>query len=308
MGLMNMRRLLLVLFICLIAVPANAEKYYMVLSNTNQILVDRPVLTRYVYDTKNPEKITPAPGKGQTGATLSRTADLAFGGMAFCAGKIYAIAHAGDIYCFDAYTGENEGAIIKGLSSPQDMTVGPDKNLYIATQVYVARYTLSGKPKPGLDCYGDVFSQPGKILYGTGITFGKDGNLILSSQVTSTILHISAKTGNVLRYWVMGNGVFTDIKCGKDDLFYATATGETGLDKKGYILVINTKTGDTTRKYYTDTPDPFGINFTPDGRMILGSYDEGILRVYKEDKLQDFLVEQSLMERHSRVIFYRMDK
>jgi len=302
-----MRRIFFILFICLCAVSAQAEKYYMVLSNTNQTVVDKPALTRYIYDTENPGQITPAPGNGQTGATLCRATNLAFGGMVYYSGKIYAIAHTGDIYRFDAYTGNNEGRIIKGLNSPQAITVGPDKNLYIATQVYVARYTLTGKPKPGLDCYGDIFSQSSKILYGTGITFGKDGNLIVSSQVTSTILHISAKTGNILRYWVVG-GVLTDVTYGEDGLFYASATGEAGLDKKGYVLILNTKTGSTAKKYYADTSDPFGINFTPDGRMILGSYYEGILRAYKEDTPLGYLVEQNPLERHSRVVFYKINK
>jgi hypothetical protein len=303
-----MTKLLLVLMICLCAGSAHADKYYMVLSNTNQTVVDKPALTRYIYDTDNPGQITPAPRNGQNGATLSRKTDLAFGGLVYYAGKIYAIAHTGDIHRFDAYTGENEGAIIKGLNSPQAITIGPDKNLYIATQVYIARYTLTGKPKPGLDCYGDVFAQSSKILYGTGITFDKDGNLIVSSQVTSTILHISGKTGNILRYWSLGSGVLTDVTYGKDGLFYATATGEAGLDKKGYVLVLNTKTGSTTKKYYADTPDPFGINFTPDDRMILGSYYEGILRAYKEDKPLNYLINQGPSERNSRIIFYRMNE
>lgn len=302
-------KIILVSLILLCAIQANAEKYYMVLGNSFLGDKQRPALSRYIYDTENPAKVVPAPLENMDGAIFAGTDVNSFSGLAFYNGKIFAsCAKTGSVVKFDAYTGIKDGTIISGLICPAGLTVGPDKNLYIACKDYVARYTLTGKPKPGVDNYGDVFSSAGSFKYGDGITFDKKGNLFVCSQGSGEILEISIESGEYMRSYARGQGVFSDIKVGRDGRLYVTVTGLAGIDNKGFLAILDRSTNQLIPKILEGIKDPYGLSFTPDNKLVVTSYSDGGARLYDDYQLQGSLGSQVASERDYRILFYKMTR
>ncbi len=302
-------KIILAALILLCTIPATAEKYYMVLGNSFQGDTPRPVLSRYIYDTENPTKVVPAPAKGLEGAALVSSTENSFSGLAFYNGKIFAsCTKTGSVIKFDAYTGAKEGTIITGLISPAGLTIGPDKNIYVACKDYIARYTLTGKPKPGVDNYGDVFSSAGSFKYGDGITFDKKGNLFVCSQGSGEILQISIDSGEYKRSFARGQGVFSDIKVGTDGHLYVSVTGIAGIDNKGFVAILDRESNKLEPKILDGNKDPYGLTFTPDNKLVVTSYSDGGARLYDNYNLQGLLGTQVGGERDYRILFYKISQ
>ncbi|UBF27021.1 PEP-CTERM sorting domain-containing protein [Kovacikia minuta CCNUW1] len=102
---------------------------------------------------------------------------------------------------------------IGGLRSPDDLTVGPDGNLYVSsggsnslsildpdypTDSAILKFSLTGKYL-GVAAAGNGLSRP----YGNA--FGPDGNLYVSSFRTNQILRYDGKTGEFLGVFASDN-------------------------------------------------------------------------------------------------------
>jgi len=107
----------------------------------------------------------------------------------------------------------SDAALNGGLSGPQAMTFGPDGNLYVTSFDFpffrigkgaVIRYNR----KTG--ALLNVFVPPnaarnGNLSGATGITFGPDGNLYVSSALTNSVLRYNGQTGAFIDAFVPSN-------------------------------------------------------------------------------------------------------
>jgi DNA-binding beta-propeller fold protein YncE len=120
-----------------------------------------------------------------------------------------------------------------GLSSPKDITLGPDGNLYVATGANsVLRYNAS----TGAFIGTFVTAGSGGLNNPYGLAFGPDGNLYVASRGTSyAILCYSGSTGAFLNVFVPTG--------------YAGLTGPDGITfgADGNLYVADTQTASVLR-------------------------------------------------------------
>src|SRR5207249_2582735 len=94
-----------------------------------------------------------------------------------------------------------------GLSSTTGVIIGPDGNLYVNSfsNGRVLRYDGStGAPLPALGKPDAIFVTPGDggLQNPTGLIFGPDGNLYVSSRGNNSVLRYNGTTGDFLDAFV----------------------------------------------------------------------------------------------------------
>ena len=214
-----------------------------------------------------------------------------------------------NILRFDEQTGDFLGEFIStgsgGLVSPDDLTFGPDGNLYVSSGNDGA--TPAVEPSAILRFNGltgefiDIFATSPTLNRPYGNAFGPDGNLYVASFLSDEILRFDGVTGAFIDVFATGNGLPGGLNGPNDLLFLpdgsllVTTQGSVAVNGQpdfsfslpSQILKFDIATGAST--VFADqpipTPDSFGfVSFLglaigPDGNLFTSDFANG-LRVY----------------------------
>jgi outer membrane protein assembly factor BamB len=202
-------------------------------------------------------------------------------------GMLSSLAHAQstDLFVIDAghtrvlrYDGST-GAFLNelvppgsgGLLSPQDLTVGPDGNLYISSWSTgnIKRYDRT----TGAFLGNFVKSGSGGLSHPDQVVFGPDGNLYVSDRFSSRVLRYDGKTGASLGTFVEDSrlGGFVAFSFGPDGELYASMFN----GSPQCILRFDGKTGAFVDKFACapDGSSAFsGIAFGADGKVYASRF------------------------------------
>ncbi|NJK28522.1 MAG: PEP-CTERM sorting domain-containing protein, partial [Coleofasciculaceae cyanobacterium SM2_3_26] len=204
---------------------------------------------------------------------------------------------------FDEDTGVFLGEFIAagsgGLSNPDDLTFGPDGNLYISSGD-----TLENSAILRFDGFTgefiDIFATSDTLRRPYGNAFGPDGNLYVSSFLSDEILRFNGTTGEFIDVFATGNGLAGGLN-GPNDLLFApdgsllvTTQGSVATNGvanfpglPSQILKFDLATGMST--VFADQPVPtpesfgfvsfLGLALGGDGNLYTSDFANGI-RVY----------------------------
>ncbi len=174
----------------------------------------------------------------------------------------------GRISKFNAATGAFTGEFATGIGGPTRMKIGPDSLLYVLQWVgngKVWRYRLDG-------AFVDEFTAVG-VPASIGLAWDAAGNLYVSSYNGKYIRRFSPAGADL--------GIFIS----------SNLAGPTNIwfDDNGDLLVFDYNAGvvkrfDSTGKYLgvfiTGVPQCEGVDFLPDGNIIIGSGGTSSVRIY----------------------------
>lgn len=225
-----------------------------------------------------------------------------------------------NILKFDEVTGNFLGEFITSgdseLVSPDDLTFGPDGNLYISsgnnleTPEREASAILRFDGKTGK--FIDKFASSESLNRPYGNAFGPDGNLYVSSFLSDEILRFDGKTGEFIDVFASGNKKPDGLN-GPNDLLFApdgsllvTTQGTVAINGQldyslglpSQILKFDLATG--TSSVFAEQPVPapdsfefvsfLGLAISPDGKLFTSDFANGI-RTYNLEtgELLDFI-------------------
>jgi sugar lactone lactonase YvrE len=202
---------------------------------------------------------------------------------------------------FDQTTGASLGDFISagsgGLVSPDDLTWGPDGNLYVSSSAanttgQILRY--NGQT----GAFIDVFAQGGGMARPYGVAFGPDGLLYVASFRSDQILRYNGSTGAFVDVFAQGNGTAAGLLNGPNDLLFgpggtlfvttqgsvANGTGGISYQFASQTLRYNISTG--VGQVFAPQPAPapggagyvsmLGLALGPDGALYTSDYAGGI--------------------------------
>ncbi len=113
-----------------------------------------------------------------------------------------------------------------GLTDPDDLTFGPDGNLYVSSGSNTGGQILRYDGKTG--AFLGIFAQSASLKRPYGNAFGPDGNLYVASFRSDEILKFDGKTGAFISVFASGNGTAAGLLNGPNDLLF-------GPDGKLYV-------------------------------------------------------------------------
>lgn len=183
-----------------------------------------------------------------------------------------------------------------GLTDPDDLTFGPDGNLYVSSGSNIGGQILRYDGKTG--AFLGIFAQSASLKRPYGNAFGPDGNLYVASFRSDEILKFDGKTGAFISVFASGNGSAAGLLNGPNDLLfgpdgklYVTTQGSVA-DKLGGISYkfdsqvlrydLTTKAGEVFAAAPTPTPNGagyislLGLANGPDGLLYTTDYAGGI--------------------------------
>jgi glucose/arabinose dehydrogenase len=185
-----------------------------------------------------------------------------------------------------------------GLIDPDDLTYGPDGNLYVSSGTNTGGSILRFDGRTG--AFIDVFATSTSLKRPYGNAFGPDGKLYVASFRSDQILRYDGSTGAFLDIFATGVGLAdglngpNDLAFGPDGALYVTTQGSVAdgsggilFGQKSQILRYDIVTG--AGSVFADQPDPtpesfgfvsfLGLAFGPDGNLWSSDFANG-LRVY----------------------------
>ncbi len=113
-----------------------------------------------------------------------------------------------------------------GLVDPDDLTFGPDGNLYVSSGTNTGGQILRYNGTTG--AFIGVFAQGNGLMRPYGNVFGPDGNLYVASFRSDKILKFNGSTGAFMSVVAQGNGTAAGLLNGPNDLLF-------GADGKLYV-------------------------------------------------------------------------
>lgn len=188
-----------------------------------------------------------------------------------------------------------------GLTSPDDITVGPDGNLYVSSGNDTSGAILRFSPRDG--SFIDVFATAPSLKRPYGHAFGPDGKLYVASFRSDEILRFDGATGAFLDVFASGTGGPdglngpNDLYFGPDGKLYVTTQGSVADGAGGITFLhesqilrydIATGVGELFARQPIPAPESFGfVSFLglalgPDGNLWTSDFANG-LRVYDFD-------------------------
>lgn len=206
-----------------------------------------------------------------------------------------------NVLIFDERTGRYGGEFIPagtgGLLSPDDLTFGPDGNLYITSGSDTSGSILRFDGKTG--AFLGRFDQGGTLFRPYGLAFGPDNKLYVSSFRTDEILRYDALTGAFLDVFASGTGSAdglngpNDLLFGADGSLFVTTQGSVAdglggisFQFESQVLKFDITTGVSSVFAPQPTPSPesfgfvsfLGLSFGPNGDLFTSDFANGIRR------------------------------
>jgi sugar lactone lactonase YvrE len=169
-----------------------------------------------------------------------------------------------NVVVIDGNTGEYVRDFIArgsgGLTAPDDLTFGPDGNLYISSGTDTTGQILCFDGKTG--AFINIFAKDSNMMRPYGIAFGPDGNMYVASFRTDKILKFNGNTGDFINVVAGGNGTAEGLINGPNDLLF-------GADGKLYV---------TTQGSVADGTG--GISFSFDSQVLRVDIASGAVEVF----------------------------
>jgi DNA-binding beta-propeller fold protein YncE len=168
-----------------------------------------------------------------------------------------------------------------GLHTPQNLTIGPDDNLYVSSfgDHSVKRY--AGHTGAFIDAF--VPSGRGGLANPDQVAFGPDGKLYVSSRFNATISRYDGQTGAFVDTFVADSRLsgFVGFTFGPDGNIYAGMFNCCGAQ---HILRFNGTTGAFMGVFNSGGPpldSAFaGLVFGPDGHLYASRYHADLIERY----------------------------
>lgn len=185
---------------------------------------------------------------------------------------------------------------VGGLTDPDDLTIGPDGNLYVSSGTNTGGQILRYDGKTG--AFLGVFAEGSGMKRPYGNAFGPDGNLYVASFRSDQILKFDGKTGVFISVFAKGDGTAAGLLNGPNDILfgpggklYVTTQGSVadnagGISYKFDSQVLRydvvTGAGEVFAPAPTPTPNGggyislLGLVFGPDGLLYTSDFGGGI--------------------------------
>ncbi|MHB0960422.1 MAG: putative Ig domain-containing protein [Pirellulaceae bacterium] len=191
--------------------------------------------------------------------------------------SLFATSFEDKVYRYDAYTGQSFGIFSQAdaLAGANDVTIGPDGNLYVAGFESGNIVRFDGET----GAFIDVFAS---IPNAASLVFGPDGNLYVTSYETDSVERFDGSTGVPMGSFASGHGLRAPagLTFGPDGNLYVANYGYYYSDDvtpdSGAVLRFHGVTGEFIDVFVAansgNLKEAADVDFGPDGHLYVCDY------------------------------------